>query len=163
MITMVAVEQKPGQLYRALGATGNLADLARPAVASRRQVLPVVVDKPKTAKYIWLTFLSLSLAAAVENWLRGEIGVVTGSVAIASVLIGRGMLNKADLAYLVATPPAAFLVAVLVPNALAIFRSANPLSQLSAALLTHLANLSPFVLGSFAISFLLYKIANRKS
>ena len=44
---MVAMEQKPGQLYRALGASGDLADLARPAVASRRQVLPVVVDKPK--------------------------------------------------------------------------------------------------------------------
>lgn len=157
---MVAMEQKPGQLYRALGATGDLADLARPAVASRRQVLPVVVDKPKTAKYIWLSFLSLSLAAAVEDWLRGEIGVVTGVVGIASIFIGRGMLNKADLAYLVATPPAAFLVAVLVPNALAISRSANPLNQLSASLLTHLANLAPFVLSAFALSFLLYKIAN---
>jgi hypothetical protein len=160
---MVAMEQKPGQLYRALGATGNLADLARPAVASRRQVLPVVVDKPKTAKYIWLSFLSLSLAAAVEDWLRGEIGVVTGVVGIASIFIGRGMLNKADLAYLVATPPAAFLVAVLVPNALAISRSANPLNQLSASLLTHLANLAPFVLSAFALSFLLYKIANWRS
>jgi hypothetical protein len=157
------MEQKPGQLYRALGATGNLADLARPAVASRRQVLPVVVDKPKTAKYIWLSFLSLSLAAAVEDWLRGEIGVVTGVVGIASIFIGRGMLNKADLAYLVATPPAAFLVAVLVPNALAISRSANPLNQLSASLLTHLANLAPFVLSAFALSFLLYKIANWRS
>jgi hypothetical protein len=160
---MVAMEQKPGQLYRALGATGDLADLARPAVASRRQVLPVVVDKPKTAKYIWLSFLSLSLAAAVEDWLRGEIGVVTGVVGIASIFIGRGMLNKADLAYLVATPPAAFLVAVLVPNALAISRSANPLNQLSASLLTHLANLAPFVLSAFALSFLLYKIANWRS
>jgi hypothetical protein len=157
------MEQKPGQLYRALGATGDLADLARPAVASRRQVLPVVVDKPKTAKYIWLSFLSLSLAAAVEDWLRGEIGVVTGVVGIASIFIGRGMLNKADLAYLVATPPAAFLVAVLVPNALAISRSANPLNQLSASLLTHLANLAPFVLSAFALSFLLYKIANWRS
>ena len=64
---MVVMEQKPGQLYRALGASGDLADLARPAVASRRQVLPVVVDKPKTAKYIWLSFLSLSLAAAIED------------------------------------------------------------------------------------------------
>ena len=91
---MVAMEQKPGQLYRALGASGDLADLARPAVASRRQVLPVVVDKPKTAKYIWLSFLSLSLAAAVEDWLRGEIGVVTGVVGIATIFIGRGMLNK---------------------------------------------------------------------
>jgi hypothetical protein len=160
---MVAMEQKPGQLYRALGATGDLADLARPAVASRRQVLPVVVDKPKTAKYIWLSFLSLSLAAAVEDWLRGEIGVVTGVVGIVSIFIGRGMLNKADLAYLVATPPAAFLVAVLVPNALAISRSANPLNQLSASLLTHLANLAPFVLSAFALSFLLYKIANWRS
>ena len=160
---MVAMEQKPGQLYRALGATGDLADLARPAVASRRQVLPVVVDKPKTAKYIWLSFLSLSLAAAVEDWLRGEIGVVTGVVGIASIFIGRGMLNKADLAYLVATPPAAFLVAGLVPNALAISRSANPLNQLSASLLTHLANLAPFVLSAFALSFLLYKIANWRS
>lgn len=160
---MVAMEQKPGQLYRALGASGDLADLARPAVASRRQVLPVVVDKPKTAKYIWLSFLSLSLAAAVEDWLRGEIGVVTGVVGIASIFIGRGMLNKADLAYLVATPPAAFLVAVLVPNALAISRSANPLNQLSASLLTHLANLAPFVLSASALSFLLYKIANWRS
>ncbi len=160
---MVAMEQKPGQLYRALGASGDLADLARPAVASRRQVLPVVVDKPKTAKYIWLSFLSLSLAAAVEDWLRGEIGVVTGVVGIATIFIGRGMLNKADLAYLVATPPAAFLVAVLVPNALAISRSANPLNQLSASLLTHLANLAPFVLSAFALSFLLYKIANWRS
>lgn len=160
---MVAMEQKPGQLYRALGASGDLADLARPAVASRRQVLPVVVDKPKTAKYIWLSFLSLSLAAAVEDWLRGEIGVVTGVIGIATIFIGRGMLNKADLAYLVATPPAAFLVAVLVPNALAISRSANPLNQLSASLLTHLANLAPFVLSAFALSFLLYKIANWRS
>ena len=160
---MVAMEQKPGQLYRALGASGDLADLARPAVASRRQVLPVVVDKPKTAKYIWLSFLSLSLAAAVEDWLRGEIGVVTGVVGIATIFIGRGMLNKADLAYLVATPPAAFLVAVLVPNALAISRSANPLNQLSASLLTHLANLAPFVLSAYALSFLLYKIANWRS
>lgn len=160
---MVAMEQKPGQLYRALGASGDLADLARPAVASRRQVLPVVVDKPKTAKYIWLSFLSLSLAAAVEDWLRGEIGVVTGVVGIASIFIGRGMLNKADLAYLVATPPAAFLVAVLVPNALAISRSANPLNQLSASLLIHLANLAPFVLSAFALSFLLYKFANWRS
>lgn len=160
---MVVMEQKPGQLYRALGAAGDLADLARPAVASRRQVLPVVVDKPKTAQYIWLSFLSLSLAAAVEDWLRGEIGVVTGIVGLASIFIGRKMLNKADLAYLVATPPAAFLVAVLVPNTLAISRSANPLNQLSASLLTHLANLAPFVLSSFALSFLLYKIANRRS
>lgn len=160
---MVAMEQKPGQLYRALGASGDLADLARPAVASRRQVLPVVVDKPKTATYIWLSFLSLSLAAAVEDWLRGEIGVVTGVVGIASIFIGRGMLNKADLAYLVATPPAAFLVAVLVPNALAISRSANPLNQLSASLLIHLANLAPFVLSAFALSFLLYKFANWRS
>ena len=160
---MVAMEQKPGQLYRALGASGDLADLARPAVASRRQVLPVVVDKPKTAKYIWLSFLSLSLAAAVEDWLRGEIGVVTGVVGIATIFIGRGMLNKADLAYLVATPPAAFLVAVLVPNALAISRSANPLNQLSASLLIHLANLAPFVLSAFALSFLLYKFANWRS
>lgn len=160
---MVAMEQKPGQLYRALGASGDLADLARPAVASRRQVLPVVVDKPKTAKYIWLSFLSLSLAAAVEDWLRGEIGVVTGVIGIATIFIGRGMLNKADLAYLVATPPAAFLVAVLVPNALAISRSANPLNQLSASLLIHLANLAPFVLSAFALSFLLYKFANWRS
>ena len=93
----------------------------------------------------------------------GQWSCCRGRGNIATIFIGRGMLNKADLAYLVATPPAAFLVAVLVPNALAISRSANPLNQLSASLLTHLANLAPFVLSASALSFLLYKIANWRS
>jgi uncharacterized membrane protein len=158
---MVAMVQKPGQLYRAIGATGALADQARPAIAARRMVLPEVVDQPKLARFIWLCFTSLSLSAIIEYWLRGEIGVITGSVGIGLVFIGRGMLEKADLAYLVATPPAAFLVAVLLPNLIPISRSANPLNQLSATVLTHLANLAPFVLISFGISYLLYKVAYR--
>jgi len=158
---MVAMAQKPGQLYRAIGATGELADQARPAVAARRMVLPEVIDRPKLARFVWLCFAALSLSAIIEYWLRGEIGLITGSIGIGLVFIGRGMLEKADLAYLVATPPAAFLVAVIMPNLISILRSANPLNQLSATVLTHLANLAPFVLISFGISYLLYKIANR--
>lgn len=154
--------QKPGQLYRAIGASGKLADQARPAVASRRKVLPVVVDPPRTARFIWLTFVSLAITAAVEDWIRGEIGLVTGSVGIALVIIGRGMLNKADLAYLVATPPAAYLVAVTLPDLLGIIQSAHPLNQLGATVITRLSNLAPFVLTAFVISYLLFKIANRK-
>ena len=159
---MVDMAQKPGQLYRAIGASGELADQARPAVASRHRVLPEIIDQPRTGRFIWISFLALSLTAAVEDWLRNEIGMITGFVGIALVLIGRGMLNKADLAYLVATPPAAYLVAITLPDLLEISQSANPLNQLGATVFTRLSNLSPFILAAFAISFLLYKIANRK-
>lgn len=153
---------KPGQLYRAIGASGDLADMARPAVASRRRVLPEIVDQPTTGRFIALMFFTLSTIAALEDWLRGEIGLITGVAGIVLVVIGRGMLSKADMAYLVATPPAAYLVAVLIPDLLAIFRSANPLNQLGATMITRLSNLAPFVLTAFVISFLLFKIANRK-
>lgn len=153
--------QKPGQLYRALGATGQLADQARPAVANRRKVVPQIVDRPKTARFILLTFIILSLGATLEDFLRNEIGIITGILGIGMVFLGRGMLTKADLAYLVATPPAAFLIAVIVPDALAIARSANPINQLGATVFTHLSNLAPFVLITFGISFLFYKVANR--
>ncbi|CAB4571888.1 unannotated protein [freshwater metagenome] len=159
---MVDVAQKPGQLYRAIGASGELADNARPAVASRRRVVPEVFDTPRTGRFILVTFAVLSLTAAIEDWLRGEIGMITGVAGIALVLIGRGMLNKADLAYLVATPPAAYLVAVTLPDLIGIAQSANPINQLSATIFTRLSNLAPFVLTAFGISFLLYKIANRK-
>ena len=159
---MVDMAQKPGQLYRAIGASGKLADSARPAVAARRRVLPEIVDTPKTGRFIWLTFISLSIFAAVEDWWRGEIGFITGGLGIALVLLGRAMLHKEDLAYLVATPPAAYLIAVVLPNLLSITQSANPLNQLGATIITRLSNLAPFVLTAFVISFLLFKIANRK-
>lgn len=159
---MVDMAQKPGQLYRAIGASGKLADSARPAVAARRRVLPEIVDTPKTGRFIWLTFISLSIFAAVEDWLRGEIGFITGGLGIALVLLGWVMLHKEDLAYLVATPPAAYLIAVVLPNLFSITQSANPLNQLGATVITRLSNLAPFVLTAFAISFLLFKIANRK-
>ncbi len=154
--------QKPGQLYRAIGASGELADQARPAVASRRRVLPEVIDTPRTGRFILIMFAALSLAAAIEDWLRGEIGMITGIVGIALVLVGRGLLNKADLAYLVATPPAAYLVAITLPDLIGIARSANPINQLGATVFTRLSNLAPFVITAFVLSYLLYKIANRK-
>jgi len=159
---MVDMAQKPGQLYRAIGASGELADNARPAVASRRRVIPEVVDTPRTGRFILVMFMVLSLTAAIEDWLRGEIGIITGVAGIALVLLGRGMLNKADLAYLVATPPAAYLVAVTLPDLIGIIQSANPINQLGATIFTRLSNLAPFLLTAFAISYLLYKIANRK-
>jgi hypothetical protein len=162
LITMVDMAQKPGQLYRAIGASGELADNARPAVASRRRVIPEVVDTPRTGRFILVMFMVLSLTAAIEDWLRGEIGIITGVAGIALVLIGRGMLNEADLAYLVATPPAAYLVAVTLPDLIGIIQSANPINQLGATIFTRLSNLAPFLLTAFAISYLLYKIANRK-
>ncbi|MBM3690449.1 MAG: hypothetical protein FJW76_00315 [Actinobacteria bacterium] len=157
--------QQPGQLYRAIGAVGEMADNARPAVATRKRILPElpeIVDRPKTTRFIWVTFFALCLSAAIEDWLRGEIGLITGSIGIGLVIFGRIVLNKSDLAYLVATPPAAFLIAVTLPDLIGIIQSANPINQLGATVITRLSNLAPFVLSAFVLSFLLYKIANRK-
>jgi hypothetical protein len=41
-------------------------------------------------------------------------------------------------------------------------QSANPLNQFGATAITRLSNLAPFILSAFVISFLLFKIANRK-
>jgi hypothetical protein len=86
------VSNKPGRLYRALGAVGDQADQARPAVANRRKVLPEPVNSKSLTQFVWITFGLLAIVAVLELRLRDQIGLITGVTAIGLVVYG----NKRD-------------------------------------------------------------------
>lgn len=151
------MSNKPGRLYRALGAVGDQADQARPAVANRRKVLPEPVNSKSLTQFVWITFGLLAIVAVLELRLRDQIGLITGVTAIGLVVYGNKRLEKLDLPYLIATMPSAFLLSIVVANLWSAIRAANPINQMGAAIFLHLSTLAPFVIIASGLSYFFYK------